>query len=405
MGTNLDMLQEKKGNPCVQFRKLTEVATIVRGITYPKTAEIHNNSGFPVLRANNIELDNNKLNFNDVVYLDRNFPVQNRHKLQKGDILISIASGSAKHIGKVAYIESDIDYYFGGFLAVVRSSPQVLSRFLFFCLTSSSFSKYLTEKLNTSTINNLSSSILSSFSIPCPSSDIQLEIVRILDRFTLLKAELEAELEARLAQYRYYRDALLDFSPAASATRPGFLQSLINLYCKRQTEVIDVINAVNIVVPSKKLNKKQYQDSGRWPIIDQGQEYIIGYTDDESAIIPKNEYVLFGDHTLTLKFVDFSFAQGSDGLKILKVANNKINTKFLYQSLINLKIQSRGYSRHWMYLSREKIAIPPLPVQEAIVEILDRFETLVHDMREGLPAEIALRQKQYEYYRDKLLSF
>lgn len=58
-----------------------------------------------------------------------------------------------------------------------------------------------------------------------------------------------------------------------------------------------------------------------------------------------------------------------------------------------------------MYLSREKIAIPPLPVQEAIVEILDRFETLVHDMREGLPAEIALRQKQYEYYRDKLLSF
>ena len=202
----------------VEWKTLGEVAKYVRGLIYSKSSESADGQGYKVLRANNITLSNNCLNLNDVKVVRFDTKVKSSQKLYKNDILISAASGSREHVGKVAYIESDIDYYFGGFMGVVRCDEKLNPRYLFHVLTSDIFQKYLDEMLNSSTINNLNSAVMGRFKIPLPCPDnpgkslaIQSEIVRILDKFTALTAELTAELTMRKKQYNYYRDQLLSF--------------------------------------------------------------------------------------------------------------------------------------------------------------------------------------------------
>uniref|UniRef100_UPI000BB95E07 restriction endonuclease subunit S n=1 Tax=Escherichia coli TaxID=562 RepID=UPI000BB95E07 len=202
----------------VEWKTLGEVAKYVRGLIYSKSSESADGQGYKVLRANNITLSNNCLNLNDVKVVRFDTKVKSSQKLYKNDILISAASGSREHVGKVAYIESDIDYYFGGFMGVVRCDEKLNPRYLFHVLTSDIFQKYLDEMLNSSTINNLNSAVMGRFKIPLPCPDnpekslaIQSEIVRILDKFTALTAELTAELSMRKKQYNYYRDQLLSF--------------------------------------------------------------------------------------------------------------------------------------------------------------------------------------------------
>ena len=159
-----------------------------------------------------------------------------------------------------------------------------------------------------------------------------------------------------------------------------------------------------VIQAPKKLKRKDYDLIGKYPIIDQGQEYVIGYSNQEDALLPEGEYVLFGDHTRNVKYFKGQFIQGADGVKILKTIEG-VRTKYLYQIMKNLKIEDRGYNRHWTVVTPILIPIPPLMVQEKIVAILDRFETLVNDLTKGLPAEIAAVKEQYEYYRNKLLTF
>ena len=91
---------------------------------------------------------------------------------------------------------------------------------------------------------------------------------------------------------------------------------------------------IKTITPPKKLQSKEYREKGKYPIIDQSQEFICGYSDDDSAVINKdaNELVVFGDHTCVLKFINFPFIQGADGIKIFKSKDpKKINIRYLYQ--------------------------------------------------------------------------
>lgn len=240
--------------------------------------------------------------------------------------------------------------------------------------------------------------------VPIPPLPVQEEIVHILDTFTALEAELENQLEAELAartkQYDHYRNELLSFD-----SKSKIVDKLLVNSWDRKVEILSINEVFRTITPPKKLTRDQYMEIGTIPIIDQGQNPIVGYTEDLDASLPKNSYVLFGDHTRIIKFVDFPFAQGADGLKILLPNSDKYLPKYLYYAFINANVESRGYSRHWTYAKKIYIPVPSLEVQEKIVSILDRFDTLVNDLKTGLPAEIALRRKQYEYYRDKLLTF
>ena len=190
--SNLNYMDKLLAGVKIEWKSLGEVAEYIRGLTYSKTNESSNSIGYKVLRANNITLSDNSLNFNDIKIVKFDTKVKNTQKLYKNDILISAASGSREHVGKVAFINSDMDYYFGGFMGVVRSSSKIESRYLFHVLRSDIFQKHLDEMLNSSTINNLNSTVMGSFQIPIPPLAIQAEVVRILDTFTELTAELTA---------------------------------------------------------------------------------------------------------------------------------------------------------------------------------------------------------------------
>ena len=122
-------------------------------------------------------------------------------------------------------------------------------------------------------------------------------------------------------------------------------------------EEAKVGDVINTITPPKKLNSSEYKKTGKYPIIDQSQSFICGYSDDDDALINHNneDLIVFGEHTCVLKFVSFPFIQGADGIKIIKSKDsNKLVGSFLYQSLLNHPVVSREYKRHFSEL-KEKV--------------------------------------------------
>lgn len=121
------------------------------------------------------------------------------------------------------------------------------------------------------------------------------------------------------------------------------------------------------------IQKTEYLESGLLPIIDQGKEFIIGYTNSiEKKYLNESNCIIFGDHTRQIKYVDFDFVIGADGTKILKEKDkNKYDLKFLYFQFLSKKIESLGYSRHFKLVKEMFFAIPPLEEQKRIVAKLD----------------------------------
>ncbi|MHB9056707.1 MAG: restriction endonuclease subunit S [Paludibacteraceae bacterium] len=169
----------------------------------------------------------------------------------------------------------------------------------------------------------------------------------------------------------------------------------------REIESLIIDKSIFTISPPGKLTKNLYRNVGAFPIIDQGQDFIVGYTDDKEITINDGLYVVFGDHTEAFKYIDFAFAQGADGIKILSTDNEKIIPKYLFIALNNFYIKTGKYTRHFSFLRKTFIPIPPLPIQQEIVTILDTFIALDG----SLQAELEARRKQYEHYRNELLNF
>jgi type I restriction enzyme, S subunit len=140
----------------------------------------------------------------------------------------------------------------------------------------------------------------------------------------------------------------------------------------------------DITSGNRKIPKSDYLDMGKVPVIDQGQSLIAGYVNDESAISKVDlPVILFGDHTRAFKFVNFKFALGADGVKILK-HGPKDDTRYLYHALKSLRIPSAGYSRHYKFLKEASIPLPPLEEQKRIARILDTAEEIRAKRRQSI---------------------
>lgn len=186
-------------------------------------------------------------------------------------------------------------------------------------------------------------------------------------------------------------------------SKANFLEKLLD---GAEVEWKPLGRIVNTVTAPAKLKREAYREVGRTPIIDQGADFIAGYTDEDVKALPHNEYVIFGDHSEHIKYVDFSFIQGADGLKILKPVVDV--PKYIYYAIQNFYQKELNYKRHWSRASDTLIPIPcpddpkkSLAIQAEIVRILDAFTALTAE----LTAELTARKKQYNYYRDQLLTF
>lgn len=152
--------------------------------------------------------------------------------------------------------------------------------------------------------------------------------------------------------------------------------SLLDLIQGSEVEWKPLGEIVNTITAPTKLTKEFYQETGKIPIVDQGEKYIAGYTDENFEPLISDEYIIFGDHSEHIKYVDFSFIQGADGIKILKPKNSD-SAKYIYYAFINSYQKELSYKRHWSKAKETKIPIPSLEIQQKCVEILDKMTNYV----------------------------
>lgn len=396
----------------VPFRSLGDVAQYVRGVTFAKSAQMADGA-IPVLRANNISLSSNTLNFKDVIRVSGSVRVREDQHLFANDIVISAASGSRAHVGKVAFLQEDLpDHVFGGFMGVLRSVEAVHPRFLFHVLTGESFAAYLNQALSTSTINNLNSTIVRGFKIPVPPRQVQEEVVAILDEFRRLESELESQLESELElrsrQYAFYRDSLV--APAEGAE--WRLMSEVGDFIRGRRFTKDDVVAQGIpsihygeiytrygVFAAEALShvRSELEPSLRFArtgdVVIAGVGETVEDVGKAVAWLGKEEVAIHDDcfafrHTLDPKFVAYYF-----------------QTEVFHSELAKHVSRAKVKRISATSLGMLKIPVPPREEQERVVAVLDKFDALVNDLSAGLPAEIRARQAQYEYYRDRLLTF
>ena len=244
--------------------------------------------------------------------------------------------------------------------------------------------------------SNLNVKKIKSYKLPIPPLRVQARIVEILDKFTQLEAELEAELEARRKQYAYYRDQLLNFSQYPPPLN-------VNIKWEMLGEVAEIGTGNS--------NRQDEAEDGLYPFYVRSKNILRSstYQFDETAIIIPGEGGI-GD---IFHYTEGKYALHQRAYRIKVNAENELFPKFLFYYMTNAFkpfilsrcVGATATSIRKPMLTDFPIPLPPLSEQRRIVDILDRFDTLTNSISEGLPKEIALRRKQYAYYRDALLSF
>jgi type I restriction enzyme, S subunit len=240
-------------------------------------------------------------------------------------------------------------------------------------------------------VPSLTQKVLNEIAVPIPPLAIQQEIVKILDTFTTLEAELEAELESELKerkkQYEYYRDELLTFGDDVE-------WSLLE-------EVVKMRRGVRVV-------KNQLEEIGKYPVY-QNSMTPLGYYDKNNNQA-NTTFIITAGSAGEVGYSNIDFWAADDCFTL--ICPNNLQSKFLYyylkvrQKYFFSKVRRASVPRlSRTVIEKIKIPIPPLAEQERIVAILDKFDALVNDISVGLPAELNARRKQYEYYRNKLLTF
>ena len=239
-------------------------------------------------------------------------------------------------------------------------------------------------------------STYSQFEIPLPPLEIQSRIVEVLDKMTTLTAELEAELEARKQQYEYYRRKLLTFSEIGGGGNRQVAWKKISEIC--------VLKAGKTIKASElsdiKDSEHQYPCYGGNGI----RGYIAKYSHEGRYAIIGRQGALCG----CVNWVEGKFYATEHA--VVCTPKTLSDTRFLYflftnENLNRYKSQGAQPGLSVANLNNIMLPIPPLSEQQRIVSILDRFEALTADLQSGLPAEIEARRQQYEYYRNKLLTF
>ena len=186
------------------------------------------------------------------------------------------------------------------------------------------------------------------------------------------------------------------------------LEELISQYCPNGVEYRKVRDIADYEQPSKYLVKStDYNDNFEIPVLTAGQTFILGYTNEKEGIYnasPEKPVIIFDDFTGAFKWVDFPFKAKSSAMKMI-TSKSDVLIRYLYHLMGFLNYSSDEHKRLWISVYSElQIPVPPLEVQREIVHILDNFTELTAELTTELTAELTARKKQYEFYRDKLLS-
>lgn len=244
--------------------------------------------------------------------------------------------------------------------------------------------------------------------IPCPPIEVQEEIVKILDKFSKLEAELEAELEARKKQYEFWHTKLLNVSDRTQFVTFGDVATIVRGASPRPIK--DFITTNDDGIPWVKIGdtnlKTKYITSTKESITKEGSK--------KSRIVNEGDFLLSNSMSFGRPYISKIKGCIHDGWLSISNYEKTFLPDFLYYLLSSKKVQqimnSKASNGTVKNLNADIVKSIRLPIyskqeQERIVKILDKFDKLINDISEGIPAEIEARRKQYEYYRNKLLSF
>ncbi len=390
--SRLDELINELCSNGVEYKKLGEVSEMQRGtsITKQDTAE----GDIPVIAGGQK-------------------PAYFCDKSNRDGETITIA-GSGAYAGYVAYWNTPI---FVSDAFSIKGTIECTTKYLYYFLKNIQQKIYSTKKgagVPHVHINNIDK-----FLIPVPPLPVQVEIVRILDKFTALEAELEkkleAELEARNRQYEYYRDKFFSFTSSVATD-------------KNRVE-FKTMGEIGTFIRGKRFVRTDIVEKGV-PCIHYGDMYMyyghkasktITYLNEEKAskmrFAKKNDVVIVGagenkmDIGVGLAWLGEDQVAVHDACYIYRsdleprYVSHFLRTTDYHKNLLRWVSEGKICSVSAQSLSKTIIPVPPMEKQKQIADILDRFDALTTDLTQGLPAEIEARRQQYEYYRDKLLTF
>ena len=392
----------------VEYRRLGEIADLQRGSGMPKKLFI--DEGIPAIHYGHIFTKYGIHTKCAAAYL----APEDADKLTRvypGDLVVANTSENLEDVGKGVVWLGDVEGVTGGHATVVRSLA-VDTVFLSYYLRTEDFALKKRKYAQGTKVIELSAANLSKIDIPVPPLEVQREIVRILDQFTTLEAELEAELEARRTQYEHYRNHLLSYESLAA---------------RGQVEMVklgDVI-AISRGASPRPISKYVTQGEGipwikigdvdpRGKFVTSAAECITSAGAEKSRKVLPGDFILSNSMSFGRPYILQIEGCVHDGWLILSNVADHWIPDFLYHSLRTDNVQhqfaqlaSGGTVRNLnsRVIESVELPLPPKAVQEEIVSILDRFDALVNDITSGLPAVIAARRAQYEHYRDRLLSF
>ncbi len=381
--SRIDELIEELCPVGVEFKALGDVAEFKRG-TQLKADELIPGP-FPVVTASRSENASHA-----------------RSNYDAGSVTVTSHGAYAGHVN---YWDTPIWLANNVFLLLPR--PILLPRYFYFFLKGNEQS--LRNASQGGGVPYINVRDIAPLRIPVPPLEVQREIVKVLDAFTQLEAELEAELEARRRQYKYYRDALLAFKDkdirwvtmsevgkfirGRRFTKADYVEDGVG--CIHYGEIythygISAKEVISQVRPEMKATLR-FAKPGDVVITDVGETVedvgkAVAWIGTEDVAIHDHCYAF--RHSMNPKFVSYCMQTSSFIAEKAKyVARTKVNTLLI-----------DGFSKI-------RIPVPALDEQERIVAILDKFDALVNDLSSGLPAEIKARRQQYAHYRDRLLSF
>ena len=327
---------------------------------------------------------------------------------EHGDILFAITGESVDDIAKCCVYIGHEKCLAGGDIVVLKHNQN--PKYLSYALATTDARQQKSKGKVKSKVVHSSVPAIREIKVPVPPIEVQCEIVRILDNFTNLTAELTAELTARKTQYAYYRDNLLTTKPQWNHVK--ILDMLSQpITDGPHTTPQFVQNGVPFISVDSIWDGKIHFEKRRGYITEEfDEECCKKYKPQKNDVY----MVKSGSTTGKVAFVDTDIRFNIWSPLAAMRVNEKNSARFLFYLLQTERVQKqvKAKSSHGSQpnlgmreLEQFEVDIPPLDVQNRIVNVLDNFEKICSDLNIGLPAEIEARQKQYEYYRDKLLTF
>ena len=367
----------------VEFKLLGEVCDIHKGVQFNKS-DMQDEGTYPVINGG----------INPSGYVE---------VFNEEENTITISQGGAS-AGYVNFLLSK--FWLGAHCYAVKPTNEVKNRYLYHFIKQNEIT--LQQCQYGAGIPALAKGTITSLEIPIPPLPVQEEIVRILDTFTELQAELQAELQKRLQQYNYYRDNLLSFEGRTDVEWKKLGDVCLktdNIKWKSTKETYQYIDLTSVDIQTHNILSTMEIDSSSAP--------------SRAQQIVKEDDVIFATTRPTqmracLVPVEYDGQICSTGYCVLRPDSSIVLPQYLFfvlavesfkTYLLNNQTMGNYPSISNNTLKDYTIPIPSISEQRKIVSVLDRFDTLTCDLVAGLPAEIEKRRKQYEFYRDKLLTF